>query len=150
GARRRSVDPGRRHQPADHQVLGRLVEHAASAGLGAAHGRVDTRPRLPDSAAGDGDRLHAAVRHAASGGDAQRNPAAPGAQPANDAGEPEGRVMSLGPYASFIVSAYSLVTLVLVLLIGWIVIDYRNQTQRLRELENSGVARRSGRSPVAL
>ena len=36
GARRRDPDAGRRHQPADHQVLGRLVEHAASAGLGAA------------------------------------------------------------------------------------------------------------------
>ena len=58
--------------------------------------------------------------------------------------------MSLGPYASFIVSAYSLVALVLVLLVGWIVIDYRNQTQRLRELEESGVMRRSGRSAVEL
>ena len=52
----------------------------------------------------------------------------------------QGRVMSLGPYASFIVTAYALVALVLVLLIGWIVIDYRNQTQRLRALEESGVA----------
>jgi heme exporter protein D len=58
--------------------------------------------------------------------------------------------MSLGPYASFIVSAYSLVALVLVLLIGWIVVDYRNQTQRLRALEESGVVRRSGRSAVEL
>ena len=33
-------------------------------------------------------------------------------------------------------------------LIGWIIIDYRNQTQRLRELERSGVTRRSGRSAV--
>jgi heme exporter protein D len=58
--------------------------------------------------------------------------------------------MSLGPYASFIVSAYSLVLIVLVLLIGWIVIDYRNQTQRLRALEESGVVRRSGRSTVEM
>ena len=58
--------------------------------------------------------------------------------------------MSLGPYASFIVSAYSLVALVLVLLIGWIVVDYRNQTRRLRALEESGVVRRSGRSAVEL
>ena len=58
--------------------------------------------------------------------------------------------MSLGPYASFIVSAYSLVVLVLVLLIGWIVIDYRNQTRRLRALEESGAVRRSGRSAVDL
>ena len=32
------------------------------------------------------------------------------------------------------------------ILIGWIVLDYRSQTQRLRELERSGVTRRSGRS----
>ena len=54
--------------------------------------------------------------------------------------------MSLGPYASFIVAAYAFVAVVLVLLIGWIVLDYRRQQQRLRELEASGVVRRSGRS----
>jgi heme exporter protein D len=58
--------------------------------------------------------------------------------------------MSLGPYASFIVTSYSLVAVVLVLLIGWIVVDYRNQTQRLRALEESGVVRRSGRSAMEL
>jgi heme exporter protein D len=58
--------------------------------------------------------------------------------------------MSLGPYASFIVTSYALVALVLAILIGWIVLDYRNQTQRLRALDESGVARRSGRSAVDL
>jgi heme exporter protein D len=58
--------------------------------------------------------------------------------------------MTLGPYASFIVSAYTLVALVLAILIGWIAIDYRNQTQRLRALEESGVVRRSGRSAVEI
>ena len=58
--------------------------------------------------------------------------------------------MSLGPYASFIVAAYALVALVLAMLIGWIAIDYRNQTQRLRALEESGAVRRSGRSPVEM
>jgi heme exporter protein D len=58
--------------------------------------------------------------------------------------------MSLGPYASFIVSSYALVALVLVLLIGWIVLDYRTQTRRLREFETSGVARRSGQSATEL
>ena len=33
-----------------------------------------------------------------------------------------------------------------VLLIGWIALDYRRQQRRLRELEASGVVRRSGRS----
>ncbi|HWX34919.1 MAG TPA: heme exporter protein CcmD [Steroidobacteraceae bacterium] len=54
--------------------------------------------------------------------------------------------MSLGPYASFIVTSYALVTLVVLILIAWIAIDYRNQRQRLRELDESGVTRRSGRS----
>jgi heme exporter protein D len=54
--------------------------------------------------------------------------------------------MSLGPYASFIVTSYALVASVVVFLIAWIALDYRRQTQRLRELEASGVVRRSGRS----
>ena len=58
--------------------------------------------------------------------------------------------MSLGPYASFIVTSYALVALVLALLVGWIVIDYRNQRERLRELDASGIARRSGRGATEL
>ncbi|MDB5608635.1 MAG: ccmD [Bradyrhizobium sp.] len=53
--------------------------------------------------------------------------------------------MSLGPYASFIVTSYMLVTAVVLILIAWIAIDYRRQRERLRELEASGVVRRSGR-----
>ncbi|MBR0949711.1 heme exporter protein CcmD [Bradyrhizobium canariense] len=55
-------------------------------------------------------------------------------------------MMSLGPYASFIVTSYAAAALVVVILIGWIVLDYRSQTVRLRELERSGITRRSGRS----
>jgi len=54
--------------------------------------------------------------------------------------------MSLGPYASFIVTSYLLVTVVVLILIVWIAIDYRQQKARLRELDASGVVRRSGRS----
>ena len=54
GARRRDPDAGRRRQPADHQVLGRLVEHAAPAGLGAPPRRPDDPSDDPDAAAGDG------------------------------------------------------------------------------------------------
>jgi heme exporter protein D len=54
--------------------------------------------------------------------------------------------MSLGPYASFILTSYALVTLVVLILIVWIAIDYRRQKERLRDLEASGVSRRSGRS----
>ena len=53
---------------------------------------------------------------------------------------------SLGPYASFIVTSYTLVAAVVLILIGWIALDYRRQKERLRELEASGVVRRSGRS----
>jgi heme exporter protein D len=58
--------------------------------------------------------------------------------------------MSLGPYASFIVTAYALVAAVLAILTGWVAIDYRNQKQRLRELDASGIMRRSGRGAAEL
>jgi heme exporter protein D len=54
--------------------------------------------------------------------------------------------MALGPYASFIVTSYALVTAVVLLLIVWVAIDFRRQKQRLRDLEQSGVSRRSGRA----
>jgi len=60
------------------------------------------------------------------------------------------KVMSLGPYASFIVISYALVTVVVLILIVWIAIDYRRQRARLRELEASGVTRRSGRSAAEI
>ncbi|HEV7407419.1 MAG TPA: heme exporter protein CcmD [Bradyrhizobium sp.] len=53
---------------------------------------------------------------------------------------------ALGPYTSFIVTSYLLVAAVVLMLIVWIAIDYRRQKERLRELEASGVVRRSGRS----
>jgi heme exporter protein D len=55
-------------------------------------------------------------------------------------------VTALGPYASFILTSYVLVAAVVLVLILWIAIDYRRQKARLRELEASGVVRRSGRS----
>jgi heme exporter protein D len=58
--------------------------------------------------------------------------------------------MSLGPYASFIVTSYALVTSVVLILIGWIGLDYRSQKARLRELEDSGVVRRSGRGATEI
>jgi heme exporter protein D len=58
--------------------------------------------------------------------------------------------MSLGPYAPFIVTSYLVVAAVVAILIGWIAIDYRNQTRRLRLLEESGIVRRSGRSATEI
>jgi heme exporter protein D len=52
---------------------------------------------------------------------------------------------ALGPYATFIVASYLLVAIVVLILIVWIGLDYRHQTQHLRELEANGVVRRSGR-----
>jgi len=54
--------------------------------------------------------------------------------------------MSLGPYATYIVTSYVLVAVVVALLIAWIAIDYRRQQRRLRDLEAGGAIRRSGRS----
>lgn len=53
--------------------------------------------------------------------------------------------MLSGPHASFVVTSYALSTAVVLMLIVWIAIDYRRQKARLRELEASGVTRRSGR-----
>jgi heme exporter protein D len=53
--------------------------------------------------------------------------------------------MPLGPYASFIVTSYALVAAVVLLLIVWIIGDYRRQQARLRDIEARGVTRRSGR-----
>ena len=53
---------------------------------------------------------------------------------------------ALGPYASFIVTSYVLVAVVVLILIVWVAIDYRRQKERLRDLEASGIVRRSGRS----
>jgi heme exporter protein D len=58
--------------------------------------------------------------------------------------------MALGPYAAFIVTSYGLVTAVVLILIAWIAVDYRRQKMRLRELEASGVVRRSGRSAAEI
>jgi len=52
-------------------------------------------------------------------------------------------VPALGPYASFIVAAYAAAVLVIVMLIGWIVTDYRAQRRTLKDLEARGMARRS-------
>ncbi|MBN8967194.1 MAG: heme exporter protein CcmD [Rhizobiales bacterium] len=50
---------------------------------------------------------------------------------------------SLGPYADFILASYGLVAVVVLGLIAWIVIDQRHQEKTLRDLETSGITRRS-------
>jgi heme exporter protein D len=58
--------------------------------------------------------------------------------------------MSLGPYTAFIVTSYLAATLVVAGLIGWISLDCARCIKRLRELDESGIARRSGRSMVEI
>ena len=55
--------------------------------------------------------------------------------------------MSFGPYASFIVTSYLLAALVVAILIVWIALDYRRQQRTLRDLEASGITRRSAQHP---
>ena len=58
--------------------------------------------------------------------------------------------MALGPYTAFVLTSYLLAAAVVVLLIGWIALDYRSQLRRLRDLDARGVARRSGRSATEI
>jgi hypothetical protein len=84
-AARAAPDAGRRAQPADHHSVDQ--EHAIAGVV--LRGRTRSTG-VPDSIAGDGGRLFAAVRHPASGGDAQRDPAPARAQLADDASQPAG------------------------------------------------------------
>ena len=63
---------GRGGQPADHQILGRLVEHAAPAGERPAARRPDHRHLDAGPAAGHGGGIHAAVLSAADAAHAHR------------------------------------------------------------------------------
>ena len=51
--------------------------------------------------------------------------------------------IDLGPHADFILAAYGIALLVLIVLIAWIVFDYRAQRRRVAQLESQGVTRRS-------
>ena len=51
--------------------------------------------------------------------------------------------VTLGPHAGFIIAAYGVASIVVVVLIAWVIADHRAQLRRLAELERSGVTRRS-------
>jgi heme exporter protein D len=53
--------------------------------------------------------------------------------------------MTLGPYATFIVTSYALVAAVVLILIVWIAREHHRVRAQLRALEASGISRRSGR-----
>ena len=54
--------------------------------------------------------------------------------------------MDLGPHASFIVIAYVAAMLMVIVLIGWILLDQRALKHALADLERRGVTRRSDRA----
>ena len=58
--------------------------------------------------------------------------------------------MSLGPNASFILTSYAVATAVVLILVLWIAVDFRRQKARLRDLEASGITRRSGRGAAEI
>jgi heme exporter protein D len=58
--------------------------------------------------------------------------------------------MNLGQHATFIVGAYAIAAVVVVLLIGWVIVDHRRQRTILRDLEARGVTRRSARPASGL
>ncbi len=50
---------------------------------------------------------------------------------------------SLGAHAGFIVAAYAMAVVLVLVLIGWVMVDYRTQMRTLARLEQQGVTRRS-------
>ena len=148
GAGGGGAHPGRRDQHPDHQVFRRLVEHAASARVGAAPGRIDDPSDHPRAADRDVDRVHAVVSDAASGCHAQRDHAAARAHPADHAGgRRDGAVtMNLGPHVGFIVTAYVAAIAIVAGLVAWIVFERRHLNRVLNEFEAHGIRRRSGRA----
>jgi heme exporter protein D len=51
--------------------------------------------------------------------------------------------MDLGPHAAFIWISYAAALIVLAGLAGWLVLEGRNRSARLAELESRGIRRRS-------
>jgi heme exporter protein D len=50
---------------------------------------------------------------------------------------------TFGPHADFIVASYAAALVVMLLMIGWVWLDHRRQTQILADLERRGITRRS-------
>jgi heme exporter protein D len=56
--------------------------------------------------------------------------------------------MDLGPHAAFIVTAYAVVSTMVIALIAWVIGDHRRQLRTLRQLEAEGIVRRSAQPPM--
>ena len=142
-----TIEEPARGQPADHQILGRLVEHAPPAGLGVPARRPDHRRLDAVAAADHGRRLHAAVHDAAPDVDAQRDPAPAPASPCH----PGGKRWRGGParpspdraggralinHLGFIATSYALAFAVIAGMIGAIVLEYRRLRRELSRFED--------------
>src|SRR5262249_10516267 len=118
-----------RDQPADHQVLGRLVEHAAPAGVGRAARRARDPPHDPDSAPVDGLRLPAVL-----------HPAGACAHPDRDRPSSLGdRGPDMSNHAAFSLSTY---LAVFVILGGLTIASLRARYKTRRALAERGLERR--------
>ncbi len=133
-ARGGDPDAGGRRQPADHQVFGGLVEHAASTRVGLSLGRPDHRQVDVVAAAGHGDRRDAVVPDPAHDGGAQRNPAPPPAPPVDyrgrrRSGRPclrgQRRSGGMNDHTGFIVAAYAITALAVFGMVAAIALDRR-------------------------
>ena len=149
-------DPGRLRRPPDHQILGRLVEHLASAGLGVPSRRADDRALAALAADRDVARLHLPFPDAACHGDPQRNPA-----PAHRSGHDAGgcgrrraragtrggrrlRLVMADPHIGFIVAAYAVAAATIGAMIAYVVLDYRRLSAHLDEVTQALEAARGG------
>ncbi|MBL8572888.1 MAG: heme exporter protein CcmD [Hyphomicrobiaceae bacterium] len=52
-------------------------------------------------------------------------------------------LLGLGNHGGFILAAYGLTLLVVAGLVGWILVDHREQKRALADLERRGIGRRS-------
>lgn len=50
----------------------------------------------------------------------------------------------LGPHANFILLAYAMAAAVVLVLVIWVVADYRMQKRAMEAMEAKGISRRSG------
>src|ERR1700745_2273792 len=139
GASGGDPDHRRRDRSTDHQVLGRLVEHAAPRRLGVPSWRLDDSCIHSHAAVGHGDGVHAVIRHAFARGHAQRNFAAASADAALVASRRGGLSgelkMAAAAHIEFVVASYIAALVVIAALIVWVSIDYRAQRRTLADLE---------------
>jgi len=56
-------------------------------------------------------------------------------------------MINLGPHASFIVACYAMTGVVVLVLVAWVMADYRAQQRVLADLDARGVTRRSKDTP---